>query len=243
MSNNDVELVSFSKSYGKKIACENIDFAARKKSITGILGPNGAGKSTLLKTICGECYPTLGSVSVCGFSSPDEIRRVTGYVPELPSLELSMTVSETLNLQADLFNLSLDERRKAVQYAVEFCGLEEVLLKKCRTLSKGFMQRVSLAKALCSLPSVLVLDEFSAGLDPLQTFEMRKKIKGYAEKKTVVFSTHHIEEAEFLCDYIYIIVDGKIRSHGAQKELMESTGSKSLEDAYRVVLQEVEELK
>lgn len=243
MSNNSVELVSFSKFYGKKTACENINFTAREKSITGILGPNGAGKSTLLKAIGGECYPTLGLVSVCNKTNPDEIRFVTGYVPELPSLEPGMTVKDVLCLQADLYKLTESEQKKAVQYAVDFCGLDEVLSKKCRTLSKGFKQRVSLAKALCSNPKVLILDEFSAGLDPLQIAEMRKKIKEYSGNATVIFSTHHIEEAEYLCDYIYIIADGKICAHGTKKDLIEFTKTNCLEDAYRVALENLSEVK
>lgn len=243
MSNNAVELVSFSKFYGKKVACENINFTANEKSITGILGPNGAGKSTLLKAIGGECYPTLGLVSVCNRINPDEIRFVAGYVPELPSLEPGMTVGDVLCLQSNLFNLTKSEQEKAVQYAVDFCGLREVLSKKCRALSKGFMQRVSLAKALCSNPRVLILDEFSAGLDPLQIVEMRKKIREYSRNAAVVFSTHHIEEAESLCDYIYIIADGKICAHGTKRELIEFTNTNSLEDAYRVALGNLSEGK
>lgn len=230
MSNNSVEIISFTKKYASKTACDEIDFIAKENSITGLLGPNGAGKSTLLKTICGEIYPTSGSVSVCGLELPQDIKKIIGFVPETPELESNLTVKETLLLEADLF--SVKDAVSSIEKAVKLCDLEDVLSCKIRTLSKGYRQRVNLAKAICIEPKVLVLDEFSAGLDPKQTVHLRKGIKELSKSTTVIFSTHHIEEAISLCDVIYIMNHGKIVAEGTAESISTKQGCRNLEDAY-----------
>lgn len=231
MSNNTVELLSFTKKYASKFVFKEVDFFAKSNSITGLLGPNGAGKSTILKTISGVIYPTDGTVKVCGFDDPAEIRKITGYVPEHPELEGNLTVKETLLLESGLY-CSGSDIESNVGFAVDFTGLNEVLNVKVKTLSKGFAQRLSLAKALCIDPKILILDEFSAGLDPKQIVELRNKIKKLSKKITVIFSTHHIEEASSLCDEIYIIDKGIVKSHGTVDEIIKVSGAKNLEDAY-----------
>ena len=181
MSNNTVELLSFTKKYASKFVFKEVDFVAKSNSITGLLGPNGAGKSTILKTISGVIYPTDGTVKVCGFDDPAEIRKITGYVPEHPELEGNLTVKETLLLESGLY-CSGSDIESNVGFAVDFTGLNEVLNVKVKTLSKGFAQRLSLAKALCIDPKILILDEFSAGLDPKQIVELRNKIKKLSKK-------------------------------------------------------------
>ncbi|MCQ2241477.1 ABC transporter ATP-binding protein [Treponema sp.] len=230
MSNDCVKLEAFTKKYGDKIACNSVDFIAGKNSITGLLGPNGAGKTTLIKTVCGEIYPTSGSVNLFGETDPDRIKKITGYVPETPELEEKLTVKETLWLQAKLYSVESVER--AVNQAVETCDLKEVLGTKVKKLSKGFKQRVSLAKALCIEPKVLVLDEFSAGLDPSQTVQLRKRIKKIAENTTIIFSTHHIDEAVSLCDSIFILNKGNLVAHGTTESIVKETSCKNLEEAF-----------
>lgn len=230
MSNNTVKIESFTKKYANKIACNNLDFVAEEACITGLLGPNGAGKSTLLKTICGEIYPTTGSVSVCGFSTADEIKKVVGYVPETPELEGNLTVRETLVLEANLYSVQNPET--SIEKALGICQLEEVVSCKVKNLSKGYRQRVSLAKAICTNPKVLVLDEFSAGLDPNQNAQLRKNIRKLSEKTTVIFSTHHIEEAVSLCKDIYILKEGTVAAHGTAESIARENGCDNLEEAF-----------
>lgn len=231
MLNDSVKLNSFTKKYASKTACNNIDFVAGPCSVTGLLGPNGAGKSTLLKAICGHIYPTAGSLSVCGFSMPEEIKRITGYVPEVPELEEKLCVKETLLLESSLY-LPKEQVKDAVDFAVEFCNLEDTLTSRVGRLSKGYKQRVSLAKALCIKPRVLVLDEFSAGLDPSQTVDLRNKIKKLSACTTIIFSTHHIDEAVSLCNGIYILNKGTIASHGTAEQIIKGCGCSNLEEAF-----------
>ena len=230
MSNNAVKLESFTKKYSKKIACNEIDFTAEECSVTGLLGPNGAGKSTILKAIWGEIYPTTGFVSVCGFSRLEDIKKIIGYVPEIPELEENLTVKETLVLEAGLYSVKNAVDR--IKEALSICQLTDVVSCKVKNLSKGYRQRVSLAKALCSDPKVLVLDEFSAGLDPVQTVQLRNNIKKLSEKITVIFSTHHIEEAVSLCKDIYILKRGVIAAHGTAESIAKDNGCHNLEEAF-----------
>ncbi len=232
-----VEIKDFSKVYElkkrqMKIACSGVDFLAKAGEVTGLLGPNGAGKSTLIKAICGVHYGTSGSVSVAGFSSIVEIRRRVGYVPETPELDGSLTVKETLYQEAMLHGIKKEVSRKFISEAVRITELEDVLFQKVSTLSKGYAQRTSLAKALSFDPEVLVLDEFSGGLDPVQIVKMRKTIKRLSEKKVVIFSTHHIEEAEALCSKIYVMNGGKVAASGVIDEVIAFSGKKNLEEAF-----------
>ena len=236
MDNFCVELTQFSKAYGKNetkvYACRDIDFRAESGHITGILGPNGAGKSTLLKAICGVHYADSGTVSVCGYNTLSQIRDLCGYVPETVSLYGNITVHEALFMEASIRNVSKEDKIKYIKDAVAYLGIETVLSKKIKTLSKGFKQRVSLALALSYNPKVLVLDEFSSGLDPEQVVDLRKTIRKLAKNKVVILSTHRIEEAEELCDVIYILKSGKALCNGSVKSLTQATNTKTLEDAY-----------
>ncbi len=236
LKDNYVELKSFTKIYkqGKKniYACENIDFKAQKGSITGLLGPNGAGKSTLLKALCGVHYATNGSINVCGFTDSADIREVCGYVPEFPILEANMTVQEVLLTQAALHKLDKKEAIENIKKASNILNLNDVLDAKVKTLSKGYKQRVSFAKALSFNPTVLVLDEFSAGLDPAQVVSLRKSIKHLAKDKIIILSTHRIEEAESLCDNVYILSQGKMVCSGTIKEITTLSKTSSLEQAF-----------
>lgn len=231
-----IEIKSLTKIYGKgskeKVACRNLDLAVEPNQVIGLLGPNGAGKSTLLKVICGFHYPSYGTISVCGTSDFRQIRAITGYVPEFPSLDKKLTVLETLFLEARLRGLEEDDIRKNVSKALKIAELEDVANQKVATLSKGYTQRTSFAKALCFDPKVLILDEFSGGLDPAQTVRMRKAVEKLSEGRIVIQSTHRIEEAQQLCQKIFVMNKGSIVAGGTIDQIVKSTGKKNLEEAF-----------
>ncbi|MCR5763288.1 MAG: ABC transporter ATP-binding protein [Treponema sp.] len=233
---DQVNVSSFTKIFGKKNhtvkACDCINFVAEKGFITGVLGPNGAGKSTLLKVLSGIIYASSGNISVCGKSECSEIRLITGYVPETPDLDFSLSVKETLYYEALLHGMKKNEISESVKRVVRLLELENVLSKKNSTLSKGYKQRVSLAKALVFNPKVLILDEFSGGLDPAQIVSVKKTIKAISKSCITILSTHHIDEAVSLCDFIYILHKGHIAIKGSQEEILEITGKKNIEEAF-----------
>ena len=213
------------KAYGETLACRDVDFIARSGTVTGLLGLNGAGKSTLLKILCGVQYATSGELSVCGETDSAAIRQLCSYVSEIPELDLSFTVKETL---WERRAMALEQVRRAAAVL----ELEAVFGKKLRTLSKGYRQRVALAKALAADTQVLVLDEFSAGLDPAQIVRLREAIKEQAKEKIVILSTHRIEEALSLCGCIYILHKGSVAAHGSVEELLAEAGKQNLEEAF-----------
>lgn len=240
-------LVSFSKTYGRgkneKLACDSVTLLFTKGSVTGLLGPNGAGKTTILKAVCGIHYPTKGFVyyketkddtKPC-YSQNDDlslIRLHTGYVPETPSLDAQLSVIETLQQSALIHGLTKTQAKESVEKAIAYADLSEVLQKKVGTLSKGFMQRTSFARALAFDPSVLVLDEFTDGLDPAQIVRMREVISTLAKTKAVLLSTHHIEEATSLCSTMYILSKGKMVAHGVMNDILAETHTTTLENAF-----------
>lgn len=227
---------SFSKVYGhgrhKVMACSCIDFRAEDGGITGLLGANGAGKTSLLKALCGMHYASSGTVRVCEETDSAIIRRIAGFVPETPELDGALTVKETLHQEALLHGIIKSRVFIEVERVLKSLELEEVLNKKTSVLSKGFRQRLSLAKALVFNPKVLILDEFSGGLDPAQIISVRNLIKSFSKSGTVILSTHNIEEAHALCSYIYIMNRGKIIANGTAEDITVSTGKKTLEDAF-----------
>ncbi len=199
------------KVYGAQKALDAISFEASKGKITGFLGPNGAGKSTTMKIATGYIGHTSGSVLVDGVDvgrEPLKVKRITGYLPEHNPLYLDMYVKEYLRFVASAYGLK--ETPKKVSDMIEMCGLERERHKKIRALSKGYRQRVGLAQSLIHDPSVLILDEPTSGLDPNQLVEIRKVIKEASKDKTVILSTHIMQEVEALCDKVVIINKGKI---------------------------------
>lgn len=233
---NKVVVESFSKWYGSKKhqwkACSNMNFEAEKGLVTGILGLNGAGKTTFLKALCGMHYASSGRISVCGHTDCTAIRSITGYVPETPELDRTLSVKELLHQEALLHDMPCDKVDDAVKKTVRLFELETVLAKKTVTLSKGFKQRTSLAKAFVFSPKVLVLDEFSEGLDPAQTVSVRQAIKNISKSCITILSTHHIEEALLVCDYLYIVHKGSVVAKGTAGEIIDATGKKSMEEAF-----------
>lgn len=200
-----------SKSYGSQLALDKISFSVESGSIMGILGPNGAGKSTLLKIISGYLRSTSGSVKINDLEvNPEnpEIKKFIGYLPENNPLYTDLYVREYLNLVAGFYKIQ--NRKSRIQEMIEMTGLGTEVFKKIGTLSKGYRQRVGLAQALLHDPALLILDEPTSGLDPAQLVEIRQLIRNISSKKTVLLSTHIMQEVEALCDRVLILNQGKV---------------------------------
>lgn len=252
-----IEVDSFTKIYGTKKAdskaVDGVSFVARPGVITGLLGPNGAGKTTILKAICALHYPTQGAVRVMGRdveSFPVEVRSLVGYVSEQPALIGSLTAKDFLQYAGELrfagrasmlaagveeqavSEASWESLSQAVDRVVEECQLQEVLHKPISHLSKGYRQRLSFAQALLHNPPVLVLDEPVSGLDPAQIRQMRDMIKRLGREKTILLSTHLMQEVEALCQQVHIISRGRLVASGSAQEIAAATSSKSFEDAF-----------
>jgi ABC-2 type transport system ATP-binding protein len=206
--------------YGAQKALDQISFEVPKGEILGFLGPNGAGKSTMMKIITTFIPPTEGEVKVCGYdiiTDSMEVRKKVGYLPEHNPLYLDMYVKEYLGFIAGLHQMK--HKEKSVNEMVDLTGLGQEQHKKIGALSKGFRQRVGLAQALIHNPEVLILDEPTSGLDPNQLVDIRNLIKNIGKEKTVMFSTHIMQEVEAVCDRVIIINKGKIVADGLSGEL------------------------
>jgi ABC-2 type transport system ATP-binding protein len=200
-----------SKSYGSQLALDKISFSVESGSIMGILGPNGAGKSTLLKIISGYQRSSSGSVKINDLEvDPEnpEIKKFIGYLPENNPLYTDLYVREYLNLVAGFYKIP--NRKSRIREMIEMTGLESEVFKKIGTLSKGYRQRVGLAQALLHDPTLLILDEPTSGLDPAQLVEIRQLIRNISSKKTVLLSTHIMQEVEAVCDRVLILNQGKV---------------------------------
>lgn len=204
-----IEVSSVSKLYGTQKALDAISFSIAKGSVVGFLGPNGAGKSTMMKILTGFINPSEGVVSVNGIDvlkNPIEAQKNIGYLPEHNPLYLEMFVKEYLQFQAAIYKVD----KAIISSVIEKVGLTLEAHKKIRQLSKGYQQRVGLAAALLHNPKVLILDEPTTGLDPNQLVEIRALIKELGKDKTVLFSTHILQEVEAVCDRVIIVKKGKI---------------------------------
>jgi ABC-2 type transport system ATP-binding protein len=209
-----------SKIYGEQKAVDEISFKAEPGKILGFLGPNGAGKSTTMKIITCFIPASSGKVTVCGFDTNSdslEVRKRIGYLPEHNPLYLDMYVKEYLAFVAGLHDLKNPKER--IQEMIALTGLEREQHKKIGQLSKGYRQRVGLAQAMIHNPDVLILDEPTSGLDPNQLSEIRKLIKQIGQQKTVILSTHIMQEVEAICDQVVIINKGKIVANDDTKNL------------------------
>lgn len=223
-----LQIRNLTKVYGQQYAVNNISFEVAAGEIVGFLGPNGAGKSTTMKIA--TCYlpPTEGEVFVGGYNVVDnamEAKRITGYLPEHNPLYLDMYVHEYLGFIGKLYGLSGNVLRQQVGEMVERCGLTREQNKKIETLSKGYRQRVGLAQALIHNPKVLILDEPTSGLDPNQLVEIRKLIKDISRDKTVIFSTHIMQEVQALCNRVVVINRGNIVADDTVEHLLQTQQS------------------
>lgn len=202
---------NITKLYGAQKALDNVSFSTAKGQIVGFLGPNGAGKSTMMKIITCYITPDAGSVKVSGldiFENSIDVRRKIGYLPEHNPLYLDMYVREYLDFVCGIYKL--DKKTQRIADMIEQTGLTMEQKKKIGALSKGYRQRVGLAQAMIHNPEVLILDEPTSGLDPNQLVEIRGLIKSLGKEKTVMLSTHIMQEVEAMCDKVIIINKGKI---------------------------------
>src|SRR3978361_2016114 len=206
-----VKVSGLTKIYGTQKAVNDISFEVNKGEVLGFLGPNGAGKSTTMKILTCFVPQTSGTATVCGFdttSAPMEVTKKIGYLPESNPLYYDMYVREYLEFVANVYELK--EIKSKTESIIETVGLSREANKKIGQLSKGYKQRVGLAAALIHDPEVLILDEPTSGLDPNQIIEIREVIRKLGQNKTVLFSSHILQEVEALCDRVVIINKGKL---------------------------------
>lgn len=211
---------NLTKIYGSQAAVNDISFETKKGEILGFLGPNGAGKTTTMKIITCFIPPTSGTVEVCGYDTAKaskEVRRCIGYLPEHNPLYLDMYVKEYLLFVAGLHKVP--NPKQAVCEMVERTGLVREQNKLIKSLSKGYRQRVGLAQAMLHDPKVLILDEPTSGLDPNQLVEIRKLIRDLGKEKTVIFSSHIMQEVQALCDRVIILNKGNMAADGTLQDL------------------------
>ncbi|HTV49226.1 MAG TPA: ATP-binding cassette domain-containing protein [Phycisphaerae bacterium] len=226
----DIVANNLSKSYGKFVAVNGIDFEIRKGTIVGFLGPNGAGKTTTIRML--TCYmpPTRGTAKVAGFDIFTEslqVRRNIGYLPESAPLYPEMRVSEYLAYRGRLRSMSRQAIRQRIGAVADMCAISDRLRWQIGKLSKGYRQRLGIADALLHNPPVLVLDEPTVGLDPAQIRETRRLIANLAGQHTVLLSTHILSEVELVCQRVIIIGRGRILAQGTPDELKEQCAQRN----------------
>ena len=216
-----IEVQAVSKSYGNQLALNEISFSAKKGEIIGFLGPNGAGKSTMMKILTGYILPDNGAVSVAEIdvlTNSMASKAKIGYLPEQNPLYLDMYVKEYLQFQAAIFKVQKQE----IAMVIEKVGLTSEVHKKIGQLSKGYQQRVGIAAAILHNPEVLILDEPTTGLDPNQLQEIRELIRELGKEKTILFSTHIMQEVEAVCDRVIIIKKGELLLDKSMKDLKDN---------------------
>lgn len=227
-----IEVSGLGKNYGTQKAVDQLSFVLNKGEIVGFLGPNGAGKSTTMKMITGYLTPDSGLAKVCGIDvivDPMAAKRKIGYLPEANPLYHEMYVREYLDFIAGVHGI--EDKKKAIESVIQLTGLSTESTKKIGQLSKGYKQRVGLAAALIHDPEVLVLDEPTSGLDPNQIVEIRNVIKAQGSNKTVLFSSHILQEVTAICDRVIIIHKGKMVANDTLANLQ--SGGQSLENVFR----------
>jgi ABC-2 type transport system ATP-binding protein len=234
-----IEARELSKRYGDLLAVDGVSFSVGQGEVVGFLGPNGAGKTTTMRILTGFIPPTDGTAVVAGhdiFTDPLSARRCIGYLPELPPLYPEMDVSSYLGYVARIKDVPRARRKEAVERAVERCGLSSVHRRVIGFLSKGFRQRVGLAQAIVHDPPVLILDEPTVGLDPIQIREIRGLIAELAspaagdKRHTVILSTHILAEVEAICRRVILIHAGRKALDASLSEL--TSGGQRLEDVF-----------
>jgi ABC-2 type transport system ATP-binding protein len=237
-----VKVVHLSKHFDQQKAVDDVSFEVGKGEILGFLGPNGAGKTTTMKMLCGYLTPTSGSAQICGYdilTQPLQVRRKIGYLPEHNPLYEEMYVREYLGFVASIHKIA--DKQKRIDEVLELTGMTKEVNKIIGTLSKGYRQRVGLAQAILHDPEVLILDEPTSGLDMNQLADIRQLIRSLGKEKTVIFSSHIMQEVESLCDRVIIINNGMLVADDPISELRgRMKGNKSLR---LEVLEEVKDLR
>ena len=228
-----IEVSHLTKKYGSRLAVDDVSFTVEDGQIYGLLGPNGAGKSTIMNILTGYLSATSGQVTVAGHPLPEEAdaaKACVGYLPEQPPLYPEMTVQEYLDFAAELKGVKKAERKEQVLKAARRTGLEAVLPRLIRSLSKGYRQRVGIAQALLGSPKLIILDEPTVGLDPAQVIEIRKLIRELGRAHTVILSSHILGEVQAVCQKVLVLSKGKLAASGTLEEL--TAGGKSLEEVF-----------
>lgn len=218
-----IEAANLTKHYGSLLAVDNISFKARPGEVLGLLGPNGAGKSSTMRMMSGFLWPSSGTASIYGHDvaqQPVAAKKCLGYLPEGAPLYGELTTEEFLNFVARVRGMDRPTQRGRVNITLERLSLKEVAHQAIETLSKGFKRRVGLASAILHEPSALILDEPTDGLDPNQKHDVRLLIRELAKERTVLLSTHILEEVEALCTRVIIIANGKILADATPAELL-----------------------
>ena len=216
-----IEVEALEKSYGSLEVVKNISFSLGPGEILGFLGPNGAGKTTVMRILAGYHFPNSGSVHINGLSLEEktqEIQKQIGYLPESVPLYGDLTIQEFLIFIAETRSIPKKEMKGAVDKILTACGLEKRRHQRIETLSRGLKQRISLAQAIVHDPPILILDEPMTGLDPNQIIEIRSLIKNLGKTKTIIFSTHILQEAEAICTRFIILNNGRIVAQGLMEE-------------------------
>ena len=228
-----IEVSHLTKQYGNHLAVDDVSFTVADGQICGLLGPNGAGKSTIMNILTGYLSATSGQVTVAGHPLPEEAdaaKACVGYLPEQPPLYPEMTVQEYLTFAAERKGVKKAERKEQVCRAARRTGLEAVLPRLIRSLSKGYKQRVGIAQALLGSPRLIILDEPMVGLDPAQVIEIRKLIRELGRAHTVILSSHILSEVQAVCQQILILSKGHLAAAGSLEEL--TADGKSLEEVF-----------
>ncbi|MDR2587990.1 MAG: ATP-binding cassette domain-containing protein, partial [Spirochaetales bacterium] len=210
------------KSYGNFSAVKDASFCVQPGEIVGLLGPNGAGKTSIMKILTGYHFPSGGTARLGGWdvrTNPVEVKAVVGYLPENAPVYSDFSVEEYLSFVAESRAIPPASRREAIDRVLEACGLEKMSRRIIGKLSKGYRQRTGLAQAIIHNPGILILDEPTAGLDPNQIIEVRRLIKNLGKEKTLILSTHILQEVEALCDRILILNEGLIAAEGTPEEI------------------------
>ena len=219
-----IKVENIDKIYGKFKAVDNVSFHIGKGEIVGLLGPNGAGKTTIMKILTGYHYPTHGTAILNGYSIYDDLLKVkesTGYLPEMAPLYDDLTVIEYLDFMADIRKIPKSRKKAEIDRVIQETGLAPVVYRSISKLSKGYRQRTGLAQAIIHSPDILILDEPTTGLDPNQIIEIRKLICDIGKEKTVILSTHILQEVEAVCNRVLILNHGKIVAEGSPEEIRE----------------------
>lgn len=231
MNTVTVEASDLTRAYGGRAVVSNVSFKLNKGEVLGFLGPNGAGKSTTMKMLTGNLAPTSGTVNICGIDiieNPKEAKALIGYLPETPPLYKELTVDEMLALAARMHGVARGQVKRALSHVKERTGLTDMGKRLCENLSTGYQQRVGIAQAIIHNPMVVVLDEPTRGLDPIQIRDIRALIKELGGEHSVILSTHILPEVEMVCDQVQIIHQGQLVFSGEIDALKKNRQSNRL---------------
>ncbi|MCX4349336.1 MAG: ABC transporter ATP-binding protein [Alphaproteobacteria bacterium] len=231
-----LKIEHLTKDFGNLRAIDDVSFSARQGEIIALLGPNGAGKSTLMNMITGFLAPTSGTISVLGSKITDNslsAKQSIGFLPEGSPLYPDISVSAFMNYMADLRGLKGEERKQRLEKACGLAQINNVLTQKIETLSKGYRRRVGFAQSILSDPPILLLDEPTDGLDPNQKEHIRRQIAELGKHKTILISTHLLDEAETVCNRILLINHGQIKADGTLTGILNQTNCQTLAEAFK----------